>query len=167
MKTTAVLVAVAAVLTGCSTLGEKGPTNEDVVNGTGLTVAAARPVVADNFELVWPLPLSVEPAAVDQGKGCRTNMAAIGYEGPPWRPQYEREVVNPPQEFIDRAMSNLEAMTSRGFTLVPGQNPDQAPVSRFYRDSRGFSVSSSLIRVGQYNQEVRFSMASTSPCAAE
>ncbi|MEU5405439.1 hypothetical protein [Nocardia asteroides] len=167
MRIAAVIAVAAALLSGCSLLEEKGPTNDEVLKHSGLTVATARPIVADNFELIWPTPLSVDPATVDVSRGCRSRMDSIRAEGPPWRPNYTREVVNPSQEFIDRAMSNLEAMTSRGFTLVPSQNPDQDTVSRFYRDSRGFSVSSSLIRVGQHDQEVRFSMASTSPCAAE
>ncbi|MFE6924759.1 hypothetical protein ACFVAV_27295 [Nocardia sp. NPDC057663] len=158
----------ALILSGCAGIdAEKGPTNDDILRGTGLTVAAAKPIVADNFELVWPEQQSVDPEAVLRGKGCRTKMSAISSEGPPWHPRYEREVINPSQEFIDRAMVNLEAMTARGFTLVPSQNPGEDPVSRYYRDSRGFSVSSSRIRVGQNKQEVRFSIASTSPCAAE
>lgn len=167
MRIAAVLAVVAVVATGCATLDDKGPTNEDIMQGTGLTVTTARPIVADNFELIWPEQLAVDPAAVDVSKGCRTSMAAISYEGPPWRPRYEREVVNPSQEFVDRAMANLEAMTARGFTLVPSQNPDQDPVSRYYRDAQGFSVSSSRIRVGQNDEEVRFTMAAASPCAAE
>lgn len=167
MRIATVLAMATVVLTGCAILDEKGPTDEDIMKGTGLTVAAARPIVADNFELIWPEQLSVDPEAVAVRAGCRTSMSSIGSEGPPWRPRYEREVVNPPQELIDRAMANLEAMTARGFSLVPSQNPDQDPVSRYYRDSRGFSVSSSRIRVGQNNEEVRFSMAAASPCAAE
>ncbi|MFD4432407.1 hypothetical protein [Nocardia sp. NPDC058497] len=167
MRIASVLAMAAVVLTGCAIVDEKGPTNDDIMKGTGLTVAAARPIVADNFELIWPEQLSVDPEAVAVRSGCRTSMTSISSEGPPWRPRYEREVVNPSQELIDRAMANLEAMTARGFTLVPSQNPDQDPVSRYYRDSRGFSVSSSRIRVGQNDEEVRFSMAAASPCAAE
>ncbi|MGV9436944.1 MULTISPECIES: hypothetical protein [unclassified Nocardia] len=166
MKAAALLV-MAAVLSGCTILEEQGPTNEDVLKGTGLTVAAAKPIVADNFELIWPAPLSVDPETVSVRTGCRSSMTSISGEGPPWRPRYEREVVDPSQEFIDRAMANLEAMTARGFTLVPSQNPSEDPVSRYYRDARGFSVASSRTRVGKNNEEVRFIMASTSPCAAE
>ncbi|MEV0435122.1 hypothetical protein [Nocardia sp. NPDC050413] len=166
MRTIAVL-AVSLVLTGCSLVEEHGPTNEDIMRRSGLTVAQSKPVVADNFELIWPEELSIDPATVDTSTGCRSRMDSISMDGPPWRPRYQREQVDPSQEFIDRAMANLEAMTARGFTLVPSQNPDADPVSRYYRDARGFSVSSSRSRVGPDKQEVRFTMASTSPCAAE
>ncbi|MFD5177291.1 hypothetical protein ACFWM1_15875 [Nocardia sp. NPDC058379] len=165
--TLAALAIVTVTLAGCSGWIHEGPTNQQVKDTTGLTVAAARPIVADNFELIWPRPITVEPDKVDLGAGCRTDPNSLRSEGPPWHPRYERQEVNPSQEFLDLAMANLEAMTARGFTLVPSQNPSEDPVSRYYRDSRGFSVASSRMRVGKNNEEVRFIMASTSPCAAE
>ncbi|KAF0845771.1 hypothetical protein FNL39_106160 [Nocardia caishijiensis] len=161
------MLAFSLVLTGCALVDEHGPTNEDIMRRSGLTVAKSTPIVADNFELIWPEGLSVDPAMVDTSTGCRSRMDSITMDGPPWRPSYQREQINPTQEFLDRAMANLEAMTARGFTLVPSQNPGQDPVSRYYRDARGFSVSSSRSRVGPDKQQVRFTMASTSPCAAE
>ncbi|MFJ2837103.1 hypothetical protein ACIO52_17265 [Nocardia sp. NPDC087230] len=165
--TVATVAMVAVTLAGCSGWISEGPTNQQVKDATGLTVAGARPIVADNFELIWPKPITVEPDMVDVGSGCRTDPNSLRSAGPPWHPRYERQELNPSQEFIDQAMANLEAMTARGFTLVPSQNPAEDPVSRYYRDSRGFSVASSRTRAGRNDEEVRFIMASTSPCAAE
>lgn len=157
------------VVTSCSPEetfnGEKGPDNEDVLAGTGLTVAAARPIVAENFSLVWPEPVTVDPATVDASQGCRSKMTDIAAAGPPWRPRYEQTVIDPPQEFIDRALTNLAAMTARGFTFTPSQNPAQDPMSKTYTDDRGFSISSWRETVGP-KREVRFSITSTAPCAA-
>ncbi|WP_280344862.1 hypothetical protein [Nocardia neocaledoniensis] len=171
MRARAALAALAmVVLTSCSLEetfnGEQGPSNEDVLAGSGLTVAAARPIVADNFSLVWPEPVTIDPGAVDVSEGCRSKMTDIAAAGPPWRPRYEQTVVDPPQEFIDRALTNLAALTTRGFTLTPSQNPAQDPMSKTYTDSRGFSVASWRETAGP-KREVRFSITATAPCAAE
>lgn len=170
MKTTMIALAMltTAALTGCSAFIHEGPTNQQIKDRTGLTVAEASQVVAHNFGLIWPEPVPIDIKNVTTvGKGCRTNPNSLLSEGPPWHPTYEMEKVNPTPEFIDRAMANLEAMTARGFTLEPSQRPDEDPVNRYYSDARGFSVASSRLTDVGRAKEVRFSMSASSPCAAE
>ncbi|MBC7302613.1 MAG: hypothetical protein H5T78_16920 [Nocardia sp.] len=165
MTTLAVLATATA--TGCGGFVDEGPTDQEIKDTTGLTVAEASPIVEHNLELVWPQQVKVERAPLPySGIGCRTNNSMMS-DGPPWQLRVTREEANPPQEFIDRALANLEAMTTRGFTLVPSQRPDVDPADRFYRDARGYTVSSSLDTAVGPTKEVRFSMTATSPCAAE
>ncbi|MFD6452666.1 hypothetical protein ACFWF3_17940 [Nocardia sp. NPDC060220] len=169
-KTTIVacILMITAGVTGCSGFIHEGPTNQRIKDTTGLTVAEAGAIVERNFELIWPQKGPVEIANLTSpGTGCRTNPNSLMSEGPPWRPRYTMEEVNPPQEFIDRAMANLEAMTTRGFTLVPSQRPDNDPVNRLYRDSTGYTVASFRDTSVGPRKEVRFSMTASSPCAAE
>ncbi|WP_410875074.1 hypothetical protein [Nocardia sp. A7] len=164
---TALAVLATATLTGCGAFINEGPTNQEIKDTTGLTVAEASPIVERNLELVWPQQVRIQRAPLPySGVGCRTNDSMMS-EGPPWRLRVEMEEVNPSQEFIDRAMANLEAMTARGFTFVPSQRPDTHPASRFFRDSHGYTVSSHLSTNVGPKKEVRFSMSASSPCAAE
>ncbi|MFD3706089.1 hypothetical protein ACFWUP_23365 [Nocardia sp. NPDC058658] len=164
---TVLAVLAIATLTGCSGLVDRGPTNQEIKDTTGLTVDEATPIVERNLELVWPEQVTVKRAQLPySGLGCRTNDEMMS-DGPPWHIRVTLEEVNPSQEFIDRAVANLEAMTTRGFTLKPNQRPDADPADRFYRDSRGYTVSSSLDIADGPKKEVRFSMTATSPCAAE
>ncbi len=165
---TALAALTAATLAGCGSFIHEGPTNQQIEDRTGLTVTEASPIVAHNFGLIWPEPVSVDIGDVTTvGTGCRTDPNSLRSEGPPWRPRYVMEEVNPSQEFIDRAMANLEAMTARGFTLEPSQRPDKDPANRVYRDSRGYTVSSFRLLPGGDPTDVRFSMTASSPCAAE
>ncbi|MFC9876679.1 hypothetical protein [Nocardia salmonicida] len=165
---TACLLMLTAGVTGCGGFIHEGPTNQRIKDTTGLTVAEAGATVEHNFELIWPEKGPVKIANLTlPGTGCRTNPNSLMSEGPPWRPRYTMEEVNPSQEFIDRAMANLEAMTARGFTLVPSQRPDNDPVNRLYRDSTGYTVASSRDTSVGPRKEVRFSMTASSPCAAE
>lgn len=118
-------------------------------------------IVVENFTLVWPDPIQVEPNMVDRGNGCRTNPETLKSEGPPWTPIYEKGVTDPSQEFIDRALAQLEAMTGRGFTLRPDPIPDDDPINRVYADSRGFTVA---VRRDKLPAEIRFTVTSSSPC---
>ncbi|MFE3318202.1 hypothetical protein [Nocardia sp. NPDC059195] len=164
---TALVVLATATLTGCGALINEGPTNQEIKDVTGLTVAEAGPIVEHNLELVWPQQVRIERAPLPySGVGCRTNDSMMS-EGPPWRLRVTMEEVNPSQEFIDRAMANLAAMTTRGFTLEPSQRPDDDPANRFYRDAHGYTVSSSRDTSVGPTSEVRFSMTASSPCAAE
>ncbi|MFE1594059.1 hypothetical protein [Nocardia sp. NPDC058705] len=164
---TALAVLAIATLTGCSGLVDRGPTNQEIKDTTGLTVDEASPIVERNLELVWPEQVTVKRAQLPySGLGCRTNDSMMS-EGPPWHVRVTKVEVNPPQEFIDRAVANLEAMTTRGFIFEPSQRPDADPADRFYRDSRGYTVSSSFETAVGPKKEVQFSMTATSPCAAE
>lgn len=166
MRIGPVLVAVAVVVTaGCGTVIDEGPTEQEIRDATGLTVAEASPLVARNFELVWPEPISVPVGAVDLTHGCRTDPNSLRAVGPPWTPIYERTQINPSPEFIDRALANLEAMTARGFVRDPDPIPGDQPENRSYTDPRGFTVAA--LSYGANPNEHRFAVSSTSPCAAE
>ncbi|MFD3745767.1 hypothetical protein [Nocardia sp. NPDC058633] len=164
---TACILMITAGVTGCGGLIHEGPTNQRIKDTTGLTVAEASPIVAHNFGLIWPEPVTVELSDVTMGSGCRTDPDSLRSEGPPWRPRYELEELDPTPEFIDRALANLEAMTARGFTRTPNRRPDNDPANRHYTDASGYSVASSrLTDVGPTDQ-VRFVMAASAPCAAQ
>lgn len=159
------LVAVmASTLAGCSGWIYEGPSNQDIEDTTGLTVAEAKPFVAQHFTLIWPEPTMVELGNVRLGNGCRNDPNSLRAVGPPWTPYYEKTKIDPTPEFIDRALANLEAMTAHGFTLVPDPVPGDDPVNRSYEDSRGFSVA---VQRHQTSRETRFTMTAASPCAAE
>ncbi|MFB7878449.1 hypothetical protein ACFC06_24660 [Nocardia sp. NPDC056064] len=158
-----VVVAAGLATTACGGLVPEGPSNQDIADTTGLTVAEAVPLVADNFERVWPEPVTVEDSAVQLGNGCRTDRGSLRSTGPPWAPSYEREIADPPAEFVDRALAKLAAMTAHGFVLAENPVPGDDPVNRVYRDSRGFSVAT--LRYG--SAPTRFVLRSSSPCAAE
>ncbi|MEV6362969.1 hypothetical protein [Nocardia asteroides] len=161
----AALITVAATaLAGCSGWIHEGPTNQEIKDRTGMTVAEAKPIVAQNFTLIWPEPTTVELGNIRLGNGCRTDPNSLRAAGPPWTPYYEKTAIDPDQEFVDRAMANLEAMTARGFTPVPDPVPGDDPANRSYEDSRGFSVA---VQRHQTSRETRFTMTASSPCAAE
>ncbi|WP_282781734.1 MULTISPECIES: hypothetical protein [unclassified Nocardia] len=69
-------------------------------------------IVAENFTLIWPEPIRREPDQVQRGSGCRTNPSTLMPEGPPWSPSTSITVFNPSQEFIDKALANLEATST-------------------------------------------------------
>lgn len=164
---TALAVLATTTLTGCGGFINEGPTNQEIEDTTGLTVAEASPIVEHNLALVWPQQVTIKRGPLPySGVGCRTNDSMMS-EGPPWHLRITKEEINPSQEFIDRAMANLEAMTARGFALEPSQRPDAVPADRYYRDPRGYTISSSLDTAVGPTKEVRFSMTATSPCAAE
>ncbi|MEU3011426.1 hypothetical protein [Nocardia asteroides] len=154
----------ATALAGCSGWIYEGPTNQEIKDGTGMTVAEAKPIVAQNFMLIWPEPTTVELGNIRLGNGCRTDPNSLRSVGPPWTPYYEKTAIDPDQEFVDRALANLEAMTAHGFTLVPDPVPGDDPANRSYEDSRGFSVA---VQRHQTSRETRFTMTASSPCAAE
>ncbi|WP_336083337.1 hypothetical protein [Nocardia sp. SSK8] len=157
----AVLVLLCGTLAACGFVPE-GPSNQDIAESSGLTVTEAVPLVADNFEHIWPEPVSIEDNAVRLGKGCRTDPDTLQSAGPPWAPSYEREIADPPAEFVEQALARLAAMTSRGFVLAENPVPGDDPVNRVYRNSRGFSVAA--LRYG--STPTRFVLRSSSPCAA-
>ncbi|MDO3648569.1 hypothetical protein [Nocardia mangyaensis] len=161
----ALVAIVAAVTTGCGGVIDRGPTEQDIRDTTGLTVTEASRLVAGNFELVWPEPVSVPVGAVDLTHGCRTDPNSLRAVGPPWTPIYERTQINPSPEFIDRVLANLEAMTTRGFVRDPDPIPGDQPENRSYTDPRGFTVSA--LFYGADPAQPRFAVGSTSPCAAE
>ncbi|MGY0497354.1 hypothetical protein ACWZHB_02500 [Nocardia sp. FBN12] len=164
---TAFAVLATTTLTGCGGFIDRGPTNQEIKDTTGLTVDEASPIVERNLELVWPEQVTIKRGPLPySGVGCRTNDSMMS-EGPPWYLRITKEEVNPSQEFIDRALANLESMTARGFILEPSKRPDAVPADRYYRDPRGYTVSSSLDTDVGPKKEVRFSMTATSPCAAE
>ncbi|APE33784.1 hypothetical protein BOX37_07155 [Nocardia mangyaensis] len=137
-----------------------------ITDKPGLTVTEASRLVAGNFELVWPEPVSVPVDAVDLTHGRRTDPNSLRAVGPPWTPIYERTQINPSPEFIDRVLANLAAMTTRGFVRDPDPIPGDQPENRSYTDPRGFTVSAALF-YGADPAQRRFAIGSTSPCAAE
>ncbi|MFI8976635.1 hypothetical protein ACIGO9_27380 [Nocardia asteroides] len=160
----ALITVGATALAGCSGWIHEGPTNQEIKDGTGMTVAEAKPIVAQNFTLIWPDPTTVELGNIRLGNGCRTDPNSLRAAGPPWTPYYEKTAIDPDQEFVDRALANLEAMTAHGFTRVPDPVPGDDPANRSYEDSRGFSVA---VQRHQTSRETRFTMTASSPCAAE
>ncbi|MFE3545812.1 hypothetical protein ACFXK0_22860 [Nocardia sp. NPDC059177] len=163
MRRAALILATGLATAACGAFVPAGPTNQDIAASTGLTVAQAIPRVAANFELIWPEPVTVADGAVRLGSGCRTDPDTLRSAGPPWAPSYEQEKVDPPAEFIDRALAKLDAMTAHGFVLAANPIPGDDPVNRVYRDADGFSVAA--IRYGAAPS--RFALRAASPCAAE
>jgi hypothetical protein len=151
-----------STLAGCSGFVHEGPTDQQIKDGSGLTVAEAGPIVTTNFHRIWPEPTDAAVSDVALGAGCRTDPNSLRAVGPPWTPHHSRTEINPSQEFVDRALANLDAMTVHGFTLRPDPVPGDDPVNRSYEDERGFSVG-----VDRYatSREVRFTMSASSPCA--
>ncbi|MGW5923803.1 hypothetical protein ACWFPY_32835 [Nocardia fluminea] len=163
MRKLVVLCAVLAI-PACSAFVGDGPSNDTIKNSSGLLVTEASQIVADNFELISPKARTVDVASVKLGNGCRTDPNTLKSYGPPWTPNYQEVERNPSQEYIDKALANLEAMTARGFARQEGI-PGDDPASRVYRDARGFAVYS--IRDKTLRGEVEFTLFSSSPCAAE
>lgn len=167
MKRVSAVCSIVALLAapGCSAVVGEGPTNEEIKDSTGLRVAEASRIVADNFELIWPNAVSVDAATVNLGNGCRTDPNTLLSTGPPWTPNYQKTQVNPSPDFVDRALAKLEAMIARGFVRDEDAVPGDDPVNRAYTDPRGFTVH--VLRQDTVPDTVRFTMFSTSPCAAE
>lgn len=161
----AILICAILVLPACSALVGEGPTNDEIKNATGLRVPEASQIVADNFELISPNTRSVDVGTVRLGNGCRTDPRTLKSFGPPWTPNYQETELNPSPEFIDRALANLEAMTTRGFVRDENAFIGDDPVNRVYTDSRGFTVH--VMRDDTIPSKVRLTLFSSSPCAAE
>ncbi|WP_131816505.1 hypothetical protein [Nocardia salmonicida] len=159
-----VVACVILLVPGCASFVDEGTSNDAIKESTGLLVPEASQIVADNFELISPNPRSVDIGEVKLGNGCRTDPNTLKSYGPPWTPHYQEVVLNPPSEFIDRAVANIEAMTTRGFVRREGM-PGEDPVGRVYTDSRGFTVY--VARDRTVRGEVEFTLFSSSPCAAE
>ncbi|MFC6013303.1 hypothetical protein [Nocardia lasii] len=161
-----VLAAVIGVstLTGCSTFVDEGPTDQQIAEASGVTVAEAGSIVTTNFHRVWPERTDVAVSNVALGAGCRTDPDTLRAVGPPWTPHHSRTVIDPSPELIDQLLANLEALTASGFTLVPDPVPGDDPVNRTYEDARGFSVGAQRHAT---SREVRFSITASSPCARE
>ncbi|MFF2087009.1 hypothetical protein ACFVVM_24815 [Nocardia sp. NPDC058176] len=160
-----VVALVAVVAASCGSLVDEGPTEQEIRDSSGVTVAEAIPLVARNFTLVWPESISVANGDVDVSHGCRTDANSLRAVGPPWTPIYERTQVDPSPEFVDRVLANLEALTAHGFVRDADPIPGDQPENRSYTDQRGFTVSASSY--GANPAQRRFAVSSTAPCAAE
>ncbi|WP_067717648.1 hypothetical protein [Nocardia yamanashiensis] len=162
MKKVLALATLAAVslLAACN---QSSPADDhgSIKESTSMNYAEASRIVVENFEHIWPDPVQVDTTMVNRGNGCRTNPETLKSEGPPWTPLYEKTVTNPSPEFVERALAQLDSMTTRGFTLTPNPIPGDDPVNRVYHDGRGFSVAAHR---DDYPVGVQFTMTSSSPC---
>ncbi|MFI6865540.1 hypothetical protein [Nocardia sp. NPDC050406] len=147
-------VATLALIAAC--------TNDKPTPSVDLTYDDAERVVVENFTAVWPVRPTV---TTSRGPGCGTNAAGMS-EGPPWAAIMSEDVYNPSQEFIDKTLANLEAMTAHGFSRRPDAVPGDDPVNRSYEDERGFSIA-----VGRYAgaspDGVKFGVTAKGPCIDE
>ncbi|MEV6323474.1 hypothetical protein AB0M45_20095 [Nocardia sp. NPDC051787] len=167
MKAPLAIVTLATLLiTGCSSVIDEGPTNDEIKKSTGLTVDEAARTVYENLNTVWPNQVNPDPQHV-QKSGCRTNPNSLRSEGPPWRVAKEAEKQDPAPELVDQVLAGLDTLTSRGFTLAPRHVTNDHPADRVYRDGRGYIVQSEMDIDPRVGGPPRFSVRSSSPCAAE
>ncbi|MBF6296406.1 hypothetical protein IU459_02480 [Nocardia amamiensis] len=162
----AIVILATLLITGCSSVIDEGPTNDEIKNSTGLTVDEAARIVYENLNTVWPNQTNPDPHDIEKS-GCRTNPNSLRSEGPPWR--VARKVVkpDPAPELIDQVLAKLDTLTSRGFTLAPRHVTNDHPADRVYRDDRGYVVQSEMDIDSRVPGPPRFSVRSSSPCAAE
>ncbi|MGK8556238.1 hypothetical protein [Nocardia gipuzkoensis] len=167
MKTPLAIVTLATLLiTGCSSVIDDGPTNDDIKNSTGLTVDEAARIVYENLNAVWPNQVSPDPRDIGKG-GCRTNPNSFRSEGPPWRVAKVAVKQDPAPELVDQVLAKLDTLPSRGFTLAPPGVSNDHPADRVYRDDRGYVVQSEMDIDSRVPGPPKFSVRSSSPCAAE
>ncbi|MFH5211326.1 hypothetical protein [Antrihabitans spumae] len=161
-----VISAAVAVAAGCapSPTVDEGPTNEEIMQSTGLTVAEATRVAAANLSVAVGVPL--DPARERVVKvGCRTDPESLMSIGPPYRVRLSHEVAAPSPDVLAEAMARVEKLTDRGFELQPRTPNDQTPEDRTYQDDKGYTVitSTSVMVLGGPG----LTIYSNSPCAAE
>jgi hypothetical protein len=160
----AVTVTLCAVLASSSCGFESspgGPTNKDILDSTGLTVADAEMTIRDNMVAVSPRPADSYASPIDRG-GCRTNESGM-HDGPPWKLSVSNTFKSISPQDGEAVLARVDAMASRGYTIRtsdPAQNH-----SRYYKDKRGFEIGASYGNT-ESDTNVLYVTAS-SPCTAE
>lgn len=143
---------------------DDGPTNEEIMHTTGLTVEEATRVAAENLSVALGAP--VDPDRENVAKiGCRTDPDSLMSVGPPWRVRLSFAFAAPQPEHIAQIMARVETLVGRGFTLQQSNPNDRSSDDRAYRNADGFTVSTStstLVLGGP-----GLTITSVSPCAAE
>ncbi|WP_454195994.1 hypothetical protein [Nocardia sp. Marseille-Q1738] len=123
-------------------------------------------IVFDNLNSVWLYSVDPDPGSV-QKLGCRTNPDSLMSEGPPWGVATMVVAQDPPPELVTQVLAKLDTLTKRGFTVdTPGVTTDH-PADRVYTDNRGFVVQSEMDIDSRVGGPPKFSVRSSSPCAAE
>ncbi|MBF6416866.1 hypothetical protein [Nocardia cyriacigeorgica] len=156
------------LVSGCGSIIDEGPTNDDIEKTTGLTVSEATRIVNENLNAIWPYNGASAPKHGQQ-HGCRTNPNSLMSEGPPWQVAVQESKPGSSQQFIDEVLRKLDmAAASRGFTRDPGGVMDDHPADRTYRDDSGYilQVDMDVDRRGA-DQTPILQVTSRSPCAAE
>ncbi|MBL1079290.1 hypothetical protein JK358_33280 [Nocardia sp. 2] len=165
--TLATLSAVSLVAACSGSPSETNPASTTTSARPAIYLDEASRIVAENFTMIWPEPISLDVDRIKQNRtACHTNPATLMPEGPPWIPSTSATVFNPSQEFVDKALANLEAMTTKGFVLQPYQVPGEDPINRTYKDERGFTIGAHR-DTGTSPRGVMFTMSSAAPCVDE
>lgn len=161
-----IIAAALAVAPGCapSSPTDEGPTNEQVMQSTGLGVEESTRIAAANLSVAVGVPLDPARERVVQ-VGCRTDPESLMTIGPPYRVRLSHEVAAPSPDVLAEAMARVEKLTDRGFELQPRTPNDQTPEDRTYQDDKGYTVitSTSVMVLGGPG----LTIYSNSPCAAD
>lgn len=155
------VVALLALSVGCSE--SSGPSNEEVLESTGLTVGEASRIVGENLSAVYSGPQRVDVTKVEKS-GCQTDSSSWKSVGPPWYISMNRVISDPSPDLITQTQDKLAAFVERGFEPEPG-SPSSEPADRSYIDTRGFRIGAMVDT--RIDGRVEFTIFSWSPCAAE
>ncbi|WP_194815458.1 hypothetical protein [Nocardia sp. XZ_19_385] len=132
-----------------------GPTEQEILEKSGLTVDKAEFAMFGNLLAVSPDPgrsYSVESSRT----GCRTNASAMT-EGPPWKLRAQDEFPNPTPELVRAAQDKLAALVKRdGYRM----KDDQARTKSF-TSTAGYEGG---VRLSNTNV---LTVWATTPCAAD
>ncbi|WP_225728618.1 MULTISPECIES: hypothetical protein [unclassified Nocardia] len=138
-----------------------GPTNKDILDSTGLTVADAEMVMLDNMVAISPQPAFSYATPIDRA-GCQAN-ASGARNGPPWRLSAINTFKSVSSQDGEAVLAKVDALAARGYTI---RTSDAAnPRSRHFKDKRGFEIGASYAP-GETGTGDLIVQAST-PCAAE
>jgi hypothetical protein len=159
-------IALVAFLAACVSSERTGTTSDETMQSVTITVSQATEQNANYVELAAgnaPHPSAFNDVA---RIGCRTNPDSLMSEGPPWQVRTTWVLDEPPPEFVEAALSRLDALTAQGFERQPWTRPEPEPTNRrSFVDERGYRVTAEHdMRPG--GREV-FSLTVTSPCAHE
>jgi hypothetical protein len=155
-----------AALVACASSEETAITSEETMPPVTITVSQANEQNAEFVALAAgdaPQPSAFNDVA---RIGCRTNPDSLMSEGPPWQVRTTWVLDEPPAEFVEEALSRLDALTAQGFERQLWTRPEPEPTNRrSFVDERGYRVAAETdTRPGGH--EV-FAVTVTSPCANE
>lgn len=151
--------AIALVVAGCSVNPiPEGPSNDDILRSTGLTVAAAETELLAGLIALSPDPQKAYGANIIR-HGCRTNQSSMSY-GPPWELSASSAHGGLDAATVDRVLAGSGELSERGYSA-----DDAVERRRTFSDDRGFEITATAVE--NDSRTFDLTLTASSPCAAE
>ncbi|MFI9511250.1 hypothetical protein [Nocardia sp. NPDC052566] len=146
---------------GCGGVPAEGPTNQQILDSTGLTVDEAESVIFDAMVAMSPIRAEASTSPIARTE-CRKNESGMRV-GPPWRLSAGVTVKPVTPEEGRATLDKVDALASNGYTKRTS-DPAANDRSRSYKDKRGFEIGASYSTDADGAGSVH--VTASSPCAA-